>query len=51
MALKVISVSMDDEIIKKADEIVKNDLEIKNRSHLLEVLILREYKKINKGKK
>jgi len=51
MALKVISVSMDDEIIKKADEIVKNDLEIKNRSHLLEVLVLREYKKINKGKK
>ena len=51
MALKVISVSMDNEIIKKADEIVKNDLEIKNRSHLLEVLILREYKKINKGKK
>jgi metal-responsive CopG/Arc/MetJ family transcriptional regulator len=45
MALKIISISIDEEVIKKADEIVKIRPEIRNRSHLIETLILKDYVK------
>jgi len=49
MGLKIISISIDEEILKKADDMVKGKAEVKNRSHLVETLILKEYSKFKKG--
>lgn len=49
MALKIISISIDEETIKKADLVVKNQVGFKNRSHLIEVLIHKEFSKNEKS--
>lgn len=49
MALKIISISIDEETIKKADLVVKNQVVFKNRSHLIEVLIHKEFSKNEKS--
>ena len=48
MAVVRINVTIDEDILKKADDIVKGSLEIKTRSHLLEVLVLKEHAKFIK---
>ena len=50
MGLKIISISIDEEILKKADEVVKGKAEIKNRSHYIETLILKDHAKFVKAK-
>jgi len=46
-----INVSIEEDILKKADEIVKGSVDVKTRSHLLETLILKEYAKFVKKDK
>ena len=48
MGSKIISISIDEEILKKANEIVKGKAEVKNRSHYVEMLILKDYAKYAK---
>ena len=50
MALKVISMSIDESVLEKADEMVKSNVEIANRSHLITVAILKEYARFKKAK-
>ena len=51
MSSKIISISIDVEILKKADEIVKGKVEVKNRSHYIETLILKDHAKYAKRAK
>ena len=50
MATKIISVSIDEEVIKKADKIVGEYVDVINRSHLVSMLILKEYERRSKKK-
>ena len=47
---KVISISIEDEILKKADILVKNNINYISRSHLIATLILKESRKTKKEK-
>jgi len=51
MGIKIISLSIDEEVIKKADEMAKSRLDISNRSHLITTLILKEHKRWKKESK
>jgi len=51
MSSKIISISIDVEILRKADEVVKGKSEVKNRSHYIETLILKDYAKYAKMQK
>jgi len=48
MSIKIVSVSLDEEIIRAADEMVKDRVDISSRSHLITTLILKEYKRLHK---
>ena len=50
MATKIISVSIDEDVIDKADKIVKDHVDVANRSHLVSILILKEYARRSKKK-
>jgi len=51
MATKIISLSIDEEVLKKMDEMVKSKPEIANRSHFVTVLALKEHYKFLKENK
>lgn len=44
MAKKIITLSLDEEIIKLADSATKERVEIQNRSHYISTLILKDSK-------
>ena len=50
MATKIISISIDEDVINKADKIVKDHVDVANRSHLISMLILKEHARRNKNK-
>jgi len=45
MAKKIITLSLEQEVIDKADKAVKNRVEVQNRSHYIASLILKDTKK------
>ena len=50
MATKIISISIDEDVINKADKIVKDHVDVANRSHLISMLILKEHARRSKKK-
>ena len=50
MAKKTVTFSIDEEIIKKIEHIVKDQVGVQNKSHLVEILVMKEYAKMQKGK-
>jgi len=48
---KPVTISLEEEVIKIADDLVKSNPEIANRSNLITILILRENTKIKREKK
>jgi hypothetical protein len=50
MAKKITTLSLDEEVIIKADELVKIKPEFANRSNLITTLILREHARVKKEK-
>ena len=50
MAKKIISLSIDEDVLIIADKMVYGKVEAQSRSHLIEMLILKEYAKFKKGK-
>lgn len=51
MARERKNISLDSETIRKGNEIVKEKCELRDFSHLVEILILKDYSNFKRGKK
>jgi|GEM_PF-3606816 len=50
MAKKITTFSIDEKVIKMIKEITGQKVEVQNNSHLIEILVMREYNKMKKEK-
>jgi len=48
MAVRTVTFSLDEEIIKKIEVMTKNRVEIASKSHLITIAILKEYARFKK---
>ncbi len=51
MAKKIVSFSLDEEVIHKIEQMVRGDIEIQSKSHLMTVLVLNGHRAYVRRKK